>query len=157
MRLLVDSNVILDYLQQREPFHTDARKLILLGYVSEVELWVSGSQMGDITYIFTAGGKRSYADSAKEALKKLRKCVNVYNAGGAEIDAALDSPWLDIEDAYLYQAALSLKANAIITRDRKDFELSSLPVMDTSGFFAHLEEEGITYEEIDLALAQTGD
>lgn len=152
MRLLADSNIVLDYLQQRDPFSADARKLMLLGYVSEVELWISSTQMGDITYIFTAGGKPSYAANAKDALKKLRECINVYGMGEAEVDAALDSKWLDIEDAYLHQAALSIKAHAIVTRNKKDFELSALPVMDASEFFAHLEEEGITYEEIDEAL-----
>ena len=54
-----------------------------------------------------------------------------------------------LRDACVYQCALKLKADAIITRNRKDFEKSSIRVLDCEELFDYLaEEKGLVYEEI---------
>ncbi|MCL2827009.1 MAG: PIN domain-containing protein, partial [Eggerthellaceae bacterium] len=97
-------------------------------------------------------GKPARNDIAKQGLKKLRRCVSVCRTGEQEFDAALDSAWLDLEDACLYQSALNMKADFIITRNQKDFSLSSIRVADATEFFSYLEEhEGVIYQGIDWA------
>lgn len=149
MRLMVDSNIVIDYLKVREPFYAGARKLMLLGFIAEHELWFSSTQANDIFYILTEGGKPSQTAQLKRDLKELRRGIRICGVNEAEFDAALDSPWVDLEDACVYQCALRLKADAIITRNQKDFEKSSIRVFDCDEFFAYLaEEQGLTYEEI---------
>ena len=58
----------------------------------------------------------------------------------ADVDAALDSAWDDFEDACVYQCARRLKADAIITRNQKDFARSSIKVFDCDELFAYLEK-----------------
>ncbi|MDR2957204.1 MAG: PIN domain-containing protein [Coriobacteriales bacterium] len=149
---MLDTNVVLDFMLTREPYYPDTRILMLLGYINEVELWISSAQINDLFYILTKGGKSAFNEDAKQSLKRLRQCVNVYRTGELEIDAVLDSAWLDLEDSYLYQSALSMKADYIITRNQRDFALSSIKVFDTAELLAYLREHaGTTYAEIDLA------
>lgn len=154
MKIVVDSNIVLDCLKERVPFEVVASKLLLFGYVNEAELWVSGAQVNDLTYMLTNGGKTSHAEFAKDGLRYLRKCVHIYRIGEDELDAVLNSTWEDLEDAYLYQVAVSLKADFIVTRDKKGFALSSIRVVDAAEFFDYMKEEkNLVYEEIDWALA----
>ena len=55
-RLLVDTNVLVDYLGNREPFSQQARLLMILGKVGEYSLWVSATQITDLVYILSNGG-----------------------------------------------------------------------------------------------------
>lgn len=139
MRLMVDSNIVIDYLTERHPFYEPAELLMALGEVGEAELWLSCAQVNDIFYIVTKGGKRA-SRSLKERLKQLRRFLNICNAGSMEFDAVLDSSWDDLEDACVYQCALAIKADAIVTRNGKDFAKSSLPVYSCGELLAYLYE-----------------
>lgn len=149
MRFFVDTNIILDYLDERPGFVDSARKLMILGFLQEFELFMSASQATDLFYLLTNGGRASEAESVKKSMRHARQFVRVCSLTEADVDAALESTWHDFEDACVYQCALKLKADAIITRNQQDFEKSSIKVFDCDELFAYLaEEKGLTYEEI---------
>ena len=149
MRYVIDTNIFIDFFAHRKPYEDSARKLLLLGALREFSLWVSSSQITDIFFMLTTGPQRMNREQAKTALRMLRKQSRVCSLAEADVDAALDSTWDDFEDACVYQCALKLKADAIITRNQKDFEKSSIKVFDCDQLFAYLaEEKGLTYEEI---------
>lgn len=151
MKCLVDTNILIDYYQNRIPFAEPAELLLALGMLKELDLWMSSSQITDTYFILSEGGKRSLASEARGAIKSARKCVRVCAIGGQEIDAALDSPWEDFEDACVYQAALKVKADAIVTRNKTDFVRSSINVFDCDELFAYLKQEkGLDYGSINL-------
>lgn len=151
MKLLVDTNVLLDCMLERQPFAESARLLMLLGELGEFDLFISASQVTDAYYLLTNGGKRGRSEAAKRALLEARKFIRIASVIEREIDAALDSSWDDVEDACVYQAARSIKADAIITRNQKDFEKSSIKVFDCDEFFAWLKKEKqVDYGEIKL-------
>ena len=65
--------------------------------------------------------------------------------------AAVSSNFDDLEDALIYQAARSVKAEAIITRNQKDFEKSSIPALNSNEFFDWLAlHKSIHYAQIDF-------
>jgi len=151
MRLVLDTNVAIDFMLAREPYCAEANKLMLLGYLKEVELWLNGAQLNDLLYVLTKGGNPANNEAAKLGLKKLRECVHVYSAGEREFDATINSNWPDLEDAYLFQVALNLKADFIISRNQQDFALSSIRTLAAKEFFEYLEEQkGLIYELIDF-------
>ena len=151
MRVLLDTNIAIDFLRKREPFHESARLLMALGYLGEFELWISPSQLGDLFYVLTKGGKPALAPAVAEELRRLEKFVHVCTLGEAEAVAALELGWDDLEDALVYQAARSLRADAIVTRNQADFAQSSIPVFDCDEFFAWCAKEtGIEYAVIGL-------
>jgi len=98
----------------------------------------------------TSGGKSSENNTARQSMQKLKQCVRILEIGEREIDAALNSAWDNLEDACLYQAALGIKADYVISRNQHDFFLSTIKTIDTEEFFIHLKETaGMTYSEID--------
>ena len=115
MRLMLDSSIVIDYLKMRDPFYAAARKLILLGFLSEHELWFSSAQANDVFYTLTGGGKPALAVQLKRDLKKLRQGVRICGVNEVEFDAALDSSWSDLEGSCVHQCALKLKACLLYT------------------------------------------
>lgn len=149
MKLLLDSNIVIDFLGKREPYYQSARFLFVLGQVGEFELWVSAAQTNDIFYVLSDRGKRSQIESMKRCLKEVRKVLRICSVGQVEIDEALDSPWEDVEDACVYQSARKIRADAIVTRNLKDYVRSSIKVFDYDSLFTYLKEEkNLTYELI---------
>ncbi|WP_350454009.1 PIN domain-containing protein [Slackia heliotrinireducens] len=148
IRILVDTNVILDFMLKRTDFDF-ARWLLIFSKMNDYELWVSSSQIADLHYIASNRGNRRHAERARAALLHLRKFVNVVSVGQREVDLALDSQWDDFEDSLVHQAAVSIGANVLVTRNLADFERSSIPAMTPEAFFTWMEERhGIYYTEM---------
>lgn len=151
MKLLLDTNIIIDATEERNDTHKAAQLLLMLGKLGEFKLCASPSQWTDVFYILTHGEQAHKQDKAKQILKDARESVSVSMMGEAEIDKALNSAWADFEDAVVYQAAVSSKADALITNNKKDFALSELPTFTCKEFFEWLEtEKNIIYDEIEL-------
>lgn len=151
MRLLVDSNIIIDFVLRREPFYVSARKLLVFTALGELEAWVGASQLTDVFYVLTSKSGGMDPARAKALLRTLRERVHVCSLTQADVDAALASTWDDFEDACVHQSALKLKADAIVTRNKEDFERSFVPVLDCEELFALIEKEhGIVYGEVEL-------
>ncbi|MGV8082139.1 MAG: PIN domain-containing protein [Coriobacteriia bacterium] len=149
MRILVDTNIAIDRLARRKPFEASAKKLFLLGALGEFDLWIGASQVNDIFFLLTNGPDKVSTEDAKRAIRNLRRHAHVCSLKEADIDAALDSTWGDFENACIYQSAAKLKADAIVTRNQRDFDKSSIKVFDCDELFAYLKEErGLTYDEI---------
>lgn len=150
MKVLVDTNIVIDALARREPFYEKARLLFILGKAGELELWISGTQLTDVFYLLT-NGARTAAEKGKHLMRLFRQCVRVASFGELEFDAALDSSWEDLEDACVFQVAQSIKADAIITRNQKDFARSSIPVFDCGEFFDYLRKaRNLDYAEVEF-------
>ena len=146
MKLLLDTNVVIDFLHEREPYYDKARLLMTVG---EFDLWITSSQVTDLIYILSEGGKRSLLSRVLEQLRGLRTFVNVHAVSDREVDRMLAASWKDPEDSLIFESALEMRADAIVTRNQKDFEKSSIRVFDCEEFFDHLaEDKGLAYEEI---------
>ena len=148
MRVLVDTNVILDFLLRRRDFGI-ARKLVVFSVMGDYELWMSSSQVTDIHYVASDRGKKSRSAQAQEAISRLRQCVRVVSVGEREVDMALECRWDDFEDSLLHQAAVNIGAHAIVTRNVEDFQRSSMPAMTPEDFFDWLQQRhGLSFEEV---------
>ena len=151
IRVLVDSNVLVDYLSRRGGFYELARRLMIFAEMGDYELWVSSSQVTDIFYVLSNGGRPSCAPAAREALLALRRFVRVCAPGEREVDRALESDWPDFEDALVYQVATSIDASVIVTRNVRDFGRSAVPVRTPEEFFSWMERRNrVLYAEIEL-------
>ena len=151
VRLLLDTNVIIDFLNEREPFYQNTRTLMIAGRIGDIELYIASSQITDIIYVLSEGGKHSLIPEVLERLRGLRSFIRVASVSSHEIDQMLATSWKDPEDALLFETALSLKADAIITCNQKDYESTLIKVMDCKEFFQWFgEEHGIHYEEVAL-------
>lgn len=91
------------------------------------------------------------AKAVSAELFDLFSFVRVCTLGHDEAQAALSGNFDNLEDALVYQAARSVRAEAIITRNQTDFEASQIPAYSSKEFFEWLAtEKGLSYAEIAL-------
>ena len=151
LKLVVDTNIIIDFLNRREPFFEDARKLLLCGRVGEFDLMITSSQVTDLIYILSDGGRSSRILSAQESLRGLRTFMRVLTIDETDIETMLMSSWNDPEDFLIYNAALRAKSDAVVTRNKVDFHADTIPVLDCAELFDWISKElNIDYAEMEF-------
>ena len=124
MRVYVDTNILIDYVCQRKDFADAANRLVALGYIGKVKLQVSA--LSYVTAMFVA---HKYGhDNVKNALSAVSQFVEVLDLQATIVVETLSSDWKDYEDATQNATALKAEADCIVTRNKKDFSESSLPV-----------------------------
>ena len=68
--------------------------------MGEFDLWITSSQVTDLIYILSEGGKRSLLSRVLEQLRGLRTFVNVHAVSDREVDRMLAASWKDPEDSH---------------------------------------------------------
>ena len=126
MKLLIDTNVVLDVLLKREPFFKAAAEVLNLAQRSDVREYVSASAITDIYYI----ARRQMKDHAavKDLLKRLLMVVSVAAVSEQEIQNALSLAWTDFEDSVQYSVALLNEMDGIVTRNPADYQGSNIQI-----------------------------
>ncbi len=131
-KLLIDSNIAIDLLAQREPFYDEASVLFSLADKNNLELYFSSLSFANTNYILT---KASSAIQAREILKNFKLIVSILDLNEKLITLALNNrDFLDFEDGLQYHTAIENDLDIIITRDKKDFKNSQIPVMNAKEF-----------------------
>lgn len=125
-KLLVDTNVVVDLLARREDFFEEAQELFTLADAKQVRLFVSSLTLANTHYLIA---KQHKLDEARKILIKFKVLVEVASLDDKIIELALVSDFKDFEDAIQYNTALEIGLDGIITRNKKDFKNSTLPVM----------------------------
>lgn len=133
-KLFVDTNIILDLLARRTPFYDETARLFLLAEKGSVELSITAISIVNTHYVL----KRQLSEEkVRTVLRDLRLLVKVLPVDQKITDLALNSELRNYEDAIQYHTALEYNQEVIISRNLKDFKLSSIPVM-TAGQFVYL-------------------
>ena len=126
MRLLADTNVLIDFFERRQPFFEDWKELLLLSILGRVELWASAKSFTDIHYVASKQvGSREIQRAFAESFSFLHVC----SIDGSDIKRAAELAWDDFEDCVVYQAALKTKADYILTRDADGFRDAAIPTI----------------------------
>lgn len=132
MRVLVDTNVILDILQKREPFFTDSYRALRRALENDAECLISASAATDIFYVLRKS--LGSAQQAKEHIDQLARVVSFADVQGMDIHTALMRAMPDFEDAVVDAVAERSGASYILTRNIKDFTGSVVPAILPADF-----------------------
>lgn len=126
-RYLLDINIVLDYLQQREPWYPLAKALFLAESQEKVDLFVAANTIATLHFFIR---KR---DSKKKTLAKIEmllRRLRLADVTGAVIALALQFGLEDLEDGIQAGAAVEAGIPVLVTRNAKDFgHLESLQVL----------------------------
>lgn len=133
MRILFDTNVVLDVLLAREPHLGSAAQLFSLVDNGRIEGVISATTVKTIHYI---AAKSVGAASAARHLGDLLEMFDVACVDRPVLKAALALDFPDFEDAVLHEAARATDADALVTRNVKDFGRASIPVFDPAELLA---------------------
>ena len=126
MKLLIDTNVVLDVLLRREPFFRTAAEVLNLTQRDEVREYVSASAITDIYYI--ANKQMKDCDAVRDLLKRLLMVVSVVAVSEREIQNALNLAWGDFEDSVQYSVALLNEMDGIVTRNPSDYQEANMRI-----------------------------
>ena len=126
MKLLIDTNIVLDVLLKCEPFYQDAVKVMNMAQYDDVKEYISASAVTDIYYI----AYRQIKDRTLvlELIKRLLMVVSVAAVSEREIRNALKTGWKDFEDAVQYSVAFVNEMDGLITRNPKDYEEADINI-----------------------------
>jgi predicted nucleic acid-binding protein len=118
VKVLLDTNVIIDYALERQPFWQYSEQIFLLVEQQRLVGYVSASTFGDLYYIIR---KQRGHDWTLGFLTRLAQFCQVATVNQAVIMMALKAQFGDFEDAIQYAAALDSQVDVIVTRNPKDF------------------------------------
>lgn len=136
MRSLFDTNVILDYVLERHPFHADAEKIVLLVAAEDITGYLSSITPVNVFY---TGRKLKGKDHALKEVRRLVRLFEIATADKQTLQNAFDLDFSDYEDAVQCASAISESLDAIVTRDSSDFEKSPIPVYSPAEFLEMLQ------------------
>ncbi|MAP81544.1 MAG: PIN domain nuclease [Aequorivita sp.] len=133
-RLLIDTNIVIDLLSKRDKFYDDAADLFSRADKKELELTISSLTFANTSYILS---KLKSAKEAREILRKFKVLVELLSLDDKITELALsDDNFPDFEDGLQYYSAIENQIEIIITRNKKDFKNSKIPVLTAKEFLA---------------------
>ena len=125
-KLLIDTNIIIDLLAKREGFYQDAQKLFTFSDRKTIALSISSLTFANTFYILS---KTLSVNEARKIMIKFKVLTKIIPLDEKIIELALASDFTDFEDAIQYYTALDNQLDIIITRNKKDFKTSRVPVL----------------------------
>ena len=134
MKVYVDTNVLIDFVCQREEFAGPANCLMALGCMGKVQLQTLS--LSYVTAMFVA--QKYNRQNVAESLLFVSEFVEILDLRAKTVVEMLSSGWKDYEDATQHATAIIANADCIITRNPKDFTDSSLPVYSVGGLLGIL-------------------
>ena len=133
-RLLIDTNIVIDLLSKRDKFYDEAADLFSRADKKELELTISSLTFANTNYILS---KLKSAKEAREILRKFKVLVELLSLDDKITELALsDDNFPDFEDGLQYYSAMENQIDVIITRNKKDFKNSKIPVLTAKEFLA---------------------
>lgn len=140
MKILLDTNIVLDVLMDRMPFADSAVELF-----SKVE---DGTIIGylcgtTITTVYYLASKTVGSARAQEEIRKLLTIFEVAPVNRPVLESALAAEFIDFEDAVIHEAACHVGADAIVTRNQKDFRKSRIAIYSSEEFAKILSSQSI--------------
>lgn len=133
MTILLDTNISLDFLLQREPFFESVNKIMAMVKDHGVEPCITASSVTDIYYIM-----RRYKTQEERVLmlNEYLRLVDIINTTKTDILKAIKMEKSDFEDAVAFQSAKRKKVDYIITRDKTGFADGTVKVVSPEEFLA---------------------
>lgn len=144
MNILFDTNVILDVLLERGDFLQES--VALVNHVESVEIngFLSASSIATIYYI----AQKTF--SRKKAVKEIELLTEIFGIAPVNKTVIVDALKLgfkDFEDAIIHESAKCINADAIVTRNVKDFKKATINVYSPAQLLNSLRMKGLIDKE----------
>ena len=133
MKILLDTNIVLDILLAREPFVDEAREIFLLIENQQVEGFVCATTITTIHYLI---GRQKDKASADALVLNLLKLFEVALVDKQILQDASLNNGVDYEDSVIYTSAKYAQVDMIVTRDKRGFKNSEISILKPKEFLA---------------------
>lgn len=133
MRVLLDTDVLLDVALKRESFLTASQDVLRWAEGEPGQAAVAWHTLSNIAYLTV---------SPREFIRQLLRFVEVAEVGTKEARHAVGLPMTDLEDALQAAAALAFGASFVVTRNVHDYRKSPVPALSPADFLVRLKKPG---------------
>lgn len=126
MKILFDTNVLLDFILEREPFFGEASILLTAVATDQIQGFATATTITDIFYIVR---RQTQSDrAALNAVQNILELLDICGVDRSTIEQAITLNLPDFEDAIQCACAIAELADAIVTRDSSGFQGSRIPI-----------------------------
>ena len=133
-RILIETNIVINLLSKRKECYDEAADLFSRADKKELDLTISSLTFANTSYILT---KLKTAKEARKILRKFKVLIEILSLDDKITQLALsDDDFPDFEDGLQYYSAIENQIDIIITRNKKDFKNSKIPVLTAKEFLA---------------------
>lgn len=123
----MDTNIVIDFLSNRQPFAMDAAKIFDLALSGKLKIFIAAVSYNNIYYILRQSMTRNATLKLLEELADITEITDITNS---VIRQSLKTDFKDYEDAIQYHSALSIpNLDFIVTRNTKDFKKSKIAIL----------------------------
>ncbi len=136
MKILLDNDVVLDYVLERQSFYVPAKEIFILNAKNDITVYVSGITPVNVFY---TGRKLKGKDFTFKAVRRLLLLVEVCRMDKQVLQNAFSLNFTDYEDAVQCASALVENLDAIVTRNTTDYKNSPVKVYSPTEFLQFLQ------------------
>jgi len=137
-RVLIDTNVVIDYLLKREPYYENAKAVIEETVRGTFQGYITASMATDVFYLLQSAKGKAFALTS---LTNLLQALDVLTVYRNDVYSALQSDWNDFEDALQAFVAIRSDMDAIVTRNIKDYiRAQNIDIVLPQDFIQYLED-----------------
>ena len=135
-RVFVDANIVIDLLCERYPWFPKVLCIFSMGDLGQIELFCSSLSLGTASYIMET--RKLSTQDIFDSIALLCKMCTPTTVDESVVKSAVFS---DFEDALQYCSAQTVEADCIVTRNKKDFSASEIPVYELDEFLEMMEQK----------------
>ena len=148
MNLLLDTNVLIDYLGRKPPFFDSAQRVVAAGFFGDAKLWTPVQSLKDAHYVLN---RHVDSQSIQKAILAACEVITPIGLTGEDALRAARLGWRDYEDCLIALAADKARADYLITRDLRGFDRSPVPPLSPDEWLDLMEKRrGLRFGDIDL-------
>lgn len=135
MKVLIDTNIIVDVALDRDPFFTENEQVVRFVEQQQIEGYISASTFSDFYYIIR---KQKGHNWTRQFLQRMATLCEVATVNHAVISMALSTNFRDFEDAIQYSTAVVNQLDAIVTRNPQDFPVTNPRIITPAQLISEL-------------------
>jgi len=126
LKVLFDTNIILDVLQERKEFYDFSARLLAYAETGAIEGWLAAHSVTTLFYLIA---RDRSAEHARVALTSLMQFMKIAPVDQSTIEGALNLPYRDFEDAVQMMAAVQVRVDYVLTRNVRDYQPAPMEVI----------------------------
>ena len=136
MKILLDTNILVDVLQKREPMFEYGEKIFLAIASKQIEGYITSKQVADIHFFSRKqfAGQENVDQKARSIIANLFLLFSVIDTLADDCKSAMNIHNNDYEDAIMIASAIRAGMDCIVTRDAKHFRNSPLQIYTSCEF-----------------------
>ncbi len=125
MKILFDTNVIIDVLLNRKKFVELSSNLVGMVENKNIEGYLCATTITTLDYLIAKAVNRKQANIE---IKKLLTIFNIADVNSTVLELSVNSAFTDFEDAVQYYSGECCKVDGLVTRNAKDYKNTNLPI-----------------------------